>query len=822
MDIDSGVVMIDAKAAEGIPVDAEDACKEDVKRFWQFQNVLRAEHKNINRRREKHCRNPIAPAPMEREPSGKPLRPMYDTTGVSLSGGGIRSAAFCLGALQSLATRGLIGDIDYLSTVSGGGYIGSSVSGCMSEPIPAGAKNKDGTDKEFNDFPFAAPGEFEDTPAVGHLRDYSNYILPRGHSSFVQAVAVVLRGLTVNLIFILTATLFLSGLTVLAYPNQAALCGGSFVVQLFRALFGTVATPPGCGDVFANTLTLQAPFTFTIWLLALLGICLVVWAVVRSRLEAQSSDVRGVGVRIARWLITVLALCAFLDVQPLVIHEVFSHGNLPEAAKAAYKWVSLTLAPLAAVVTFFSDKLASFLKAAAAKPGTPAMLQRAAALAAVWMAALALPLILWAFYVWLSAAGIGGAFDTFGFSTAGLYLALSVALWLVTTLFTPNGNSLHQFYRDKLSKAFLFNPSWRKPQSQHRAFRKPDSSDLIPLDTKKLHDISPAHGGPYQLINAALNLQGSIAGNRRGRNADFFLFSAERIGSDVTGYVKTTGLEARDPHINLAAAMAISGAAVSSDMGSSSIAPLAPTLALLNVRLGYWMLNPRFVRTAMTFWKKAVSVLSGLFKTYLLSEMFGLLDETDPFVYLTDGGHIENLGLYALLNRHCKVIVAVDGEADPAMTFPALSTVQRYARIDLGIRIDTPWYDIATVSLAATKAAEGGTPIPVKNGPHCALGIIHYPNDEKGLLLYVKASVTGDEADYVLNYKQRNTAFPHESTGDQFFTEEQFECYRALGFHAIDGFLMNQQDFRWNSALGSAGDARKSFWAAMGKPAPEI
>lgn len=78
-------------------------------------------------------------------------------------------------------------------------------------------------------------------------------------------------------------------------------------------------------------------------------------------------------------------------------------------------------------------------------------------------------------------------------------------------------------------------------------------------------------------------------------------------------------------------------------------------------------------------------------------------------------------------------------------------------------------------------------------GPHCALGTIYYPrkagDDEKtstGLLLYIKSSFTGDENDYVVDYKRRNPRFPHESTADQLFSEEQFEAYRALGFHALD------------------------------------
>src|SRR5262249_11508801 len=59
-------------------------------------------------------------------------------------------------------------------------------------------------------------------------------------------------------------------------------------------------------------------------------------------------------------------------------------------------------------------------------------------------------------------------------------------------------------------------------------------------------------------------------------------------------------------------------------------------------------------------------------------------------------------------------------------------------------------------------------------------------NNNTGLLLYVKTTLTGDENDYVLDYKRRNFTFPHETTLDQFFGEEQFEAYRALGFHTVN------------------------------------
>ena len=76
---------------------------------------------------------------------------------------------------------------------------------------------------------------------------------------------------------------------------------------------------------------------------------------------------------------------------------------------------------------------------------------------------------------------------------------------------------------------------------------------------------------------------------------------------------------------------------------------------------------------------------------YLLAELLGRLSEERKSVYLTDGGHIENLGVYELLRRHCRVIIAVDAEADRELAFGSFNTLVRYARIDLGIEIDLPW-----------------------------------------------------------------------------------------------------------------------------------
>jgi hypothetical protein len=175
--------------------------------------------------------------------------------------------------------------------------------------------------------------------------------------------------------------------------------------------------------------------------------------------------------------------------------------------------------------------------------------------------------------------------------------------------------------------------------------------------------------------------------------------------------------------------------------------------------------------------------------------MFGKLNEYRRSVYLTDGGHIENLGIYELLRRRCKVIIAVDVEADPQMAFGAFNVLERYALIDLGVRIDLPWQQIADMTKATAKAINEKGNCEKHRGPHVGIGEISYPGDRKGILIYIKSSLTGDENDYVFHYKKRYSAFPHETTLDQLFSEEQFEAYRALGFHAAHGFFDRRDQF---------------------------
>ena len=153
------------------------------------------------------------------------------------------------------------------------------------------------------------------------------------------------------------------------------------------------------------------------------------------------------------------------------------------------------------------------------------------------------------------------------------------------------------------------------------------------------------------------------------------------------------------------------------------------------------------------------------------------MSENQAWLNLSDGGHIENLGIYELLRRRCKLIISVDGEADPAYTFQGLMTLVRHAQIDFGARIEVNLSDIRPDPKTGYSQA------------HTALCIIRYPDKSLGFMIYMKLSVTGNELEMIRRYRINHPDFPHQTTLDQFFDEEQFEVYRQLGAHVATGLF---------------------------------
>jgi len=189
-------------------------------------------------------------------------------------------------------------------------------------------------------------------------------------------------------------------------------------------------------------------------------------------------------------------------------------------------------------------------------------------------------------------------------------------------------------------------------------------------------------------------------------------------------------------------------------------------MTMFNVRLGWWLGNPR--REAAS---RMTSPRFGL--AALMSELLGTTDDETRFVNLSDGGHFDNMGLYELVRRRCRYILVCDAEQDPEYKFEGLGSVIRKCRIDFGALID--------IDTSALKPKAGKT----VSEKHCAVGDILYLDRSRGILVYIKSSLTGDEPEDLAQYRSAHGQFPHESTGDQWFTESQFESYRALGNHAI-------------------------------------
>ena len=331
-----------------------------------------------------------------------------------------------------------------------------------------------------------------------------------------------------------------------------------------------------------------------------------------------------------------------------------------------------------------------------------------------------------------------------------------IILLLIGMLININRNSLHYFYRDRLSKTYMI--KWSKEGI------KPNSSVL-------LKDIHQYCNGPYHLINTTLNVPHSQNSALNGRGADFFIFSKYYCGAESTGYRTTTSYDQGKTRV--ATAMAISGAAASPEMGKSTNPIMLILMTLLNTRLNLWMPNPnREHPQKFTFWPQ-----------YLLKELFRKGTENDALINLSDGGHHENLGIYPLLKRRCRVIIASDAGADPDFQMTDLANLQRKARIDLGINITIDLTDLRP-DLENNRYTQA----------HFVKGTIHYPDDEPGTLLYIKTTLTGEEPEDLLAYRRMHASFPDETTADPFFDEDQFESYRKLGELSGDAVFSKENE----------------------------
>ena len=330
-----------------------------------------------------------------------------------------------------------------------------------------------------------------------------------------------------------------------------------------------------------------------------------------------------------------------------------------------------------------------------------------------------------------------------------------------------NEFSLNAFYRNRLVRCYLGatrENTERNPQN----FTGFDDDDDVPLAFKAGDATRPLH-----IVNCALNLGGSTDLALHTRHSASFTLSPLYCGSAYEsldqqgvakelGFVPTSLFGHRDGGPTLGQAISVSGAAASPNMGYHTSSVIAFMLTLFNVRLGWWFPNPGKVEDG------AMSPHFSL--TYLGDELFGGASDRSKFVMVSDGGHFENLAAYELIRRQCRVIVISDGECDEKYTFGGLGTLIRMCEVDFQCHI--------TIHVDDLRPGTGGGEWSKRR---FAVGQIRYKDESTGILIYVKASMTGEEDTSVRQYKSSSPTFPHESTGDQFYREDQFESYRHLG-----------------------------------------
>ena len=820
-------------------------------------------------------------------------------TGLALSGGGIRSASYCLGVLQALAKHDKLRRFDYLSAVSGGSWIAASVSWFWSRHGRADVDEETGKKYRFtyglgnDDFPYNVKEKFSHRATgsplgvirlrgrdlTSWLRSRAKILTPGSGADLSVLLAMILRATIINLLVFVPISVFVM------WSLRSLLIVEGGKTALGKGVFAVL--PWIVGDSGAESVREMLPrgeviSVREVYIALLLSfVVITIGYAILSRMFVWFGDAdvsmdrrktssqqrfraRQAFNSLTGKLLTAIGMATVLASLPAVSRM------LPGATDAfgGYKEIGSMLA------SGVGGGLAYFGSTADRKAeGWQVSLRRLAA-------PLGSALLIYAalFLVYSLASSI--FMDSLEFTWRPGWLPVGGIIVVAALALIPNvnHNSLHRFYRDRLMEAFLPNPtlsqeetsfSDRFPFSQIQPIKLPVKKEKqeaegiygpgaviavepryikarrhfaryevdVDSDSQGAADGEPTahlnfnarlmksrlggfiravwrhedmdkeregnHAAPYLLINATLTTTSSKDRKLRTRGYSHFLFSSTFVGSDATGYVPTATYA--NDELTLATAIAISGAAVDPNTAATRARSLSFLMALLNVRTGYWGPNPNpkhqgVVQRQTPSWIRAIG-----------GEMLNLnVDETRPFIHLSDGGHSENLGIYELIRRRCKVIVGVDAGQDPDWEWSDLGRLVRQARVDFGV-------DIRPVqSPSNNSGGDSGNPlldIKPKESNEWSYDVadrawivfaVEYPEErdgkkkdgetKDGVLILLKTSMLkGVDDSAVHAYKLKEKTFPDQTTLNQFFTEEQFEAYRELGFQTASRMMADSE-----------------------------
>ena len=715
---------------------------------------------------------PRPPLPDTATPQGK--------MGACFSGGGIRSAAFNLGAIQELQASHELDKCDYTSAVSGGAYMA-----CAHAITTGWSADSTG----IRTVPAFAPGTVEEQ----YLRNRTTYLFP-GLIGFSYAMWRLVRGLAVNVGFIAIV------LFVLARPYGWAMetrldfeqcrvkpVESSTVIEVP----GQEECPPASDRVDATKRDVKFDaYSWAAWPVLVLGGLAVLLGLIdmltrprerpAARLEAWSFRLLGFAFAAA------VLLYVFPWLAAVLFRDTTFHGSSLDRLPAgtAFGGAISALVTMAAMLRRLGPKrptgetqsatgdrtgLASKVVTAVGKLGD-GMLR----LLMIVVGGIVGPVALAAGFLAIAMGGmIDGGFEP---DQLGTWLLVIAVFLLINGVGDANRWSLQPFYKRKLQTAFVLR---REGQDDGSVI-----AEEIPFNDPL--PITNLPRKPELVVCAAVNLTdyGLLP---PGRPVSTFTFSRTEVDGGVLPSVDSGVLATLlGPHyerdFTVPAAMAASGAAVSPVMGKMTKPAFRFLLALTNVRLGVWLPNPK----PLLAWaqRQPVDDFRGYpwlpRPTMLFHELLGFYRSTSRFVYVTDGGHYENLGLVELIRRGCEWIYCFDAAGDRIDRFSTVADAVSIARTELGVRIDIDPTEMAP--------PPGSQYNPVSH----VTGRIVYPGPEAkiGHIVFAKLGVTEDVPPDVKSWRETHPTFPTDGTADQLYTDQRFEAYRALGsvtaVHAIN------------------------------------
>lgn len=687
---------------------------------------------------------------------------------ITCSGGGIRSASFCLGALQLLRERELYDKASTVIGVSGGGYMAAAfhvLRRTCADPFSPGS------------------------PELARLRRQTRYLLSGGRAMFRAALSV-LFGLVVNLLLIGIM------LRAIAWVLGWFLADQKVIMSANSEIW--VDWRPNDSWFFVG---------LSLFLLAVSAVMFLIekvwdrWArmpdLVRTILTSIGNVALRYGVPVAVLLLGVPGGLYLLGKIP---GDSADQPSLPSALLALVDPTKQGVASFGALVVVLIGLGKSVWNGLAVEgKSAPGMRARLLAFGRTKLAPWAgsAIVVIAAVIVLLRWTG-GYAIDRGYQEDWKVALILAAIALAIKVLTDANRTSLHSFYRERLSRAFLVT--------------RQDNGAAVGLDYHLRLRYSdwakPIDGGPQLVIAGVANVEDPDFVPTQ-RDCVPFVFESDQIGIVGDRSLPDGGRRMTDDYereadvlkreVTVPAAMAISGAALSPLTGrvNGRTRPVRLLLAVLNARLGVWLPNPYWNNHAEPAFPDPQGVAAKVRRYVgsvidkpgpyrLLHEAVGSPSMYERRIYVTDGGHYDNLGLVEALRRRPAQVIVIDASNDPEDRFTALAEAIATARMDHGIDVDIdPAPMVRGTKPRADRAwAYGIATHPFEDGEEKAY---------KTEIFFVKAVVAGHLDWDLEQYAVEHADFPRRTTSDQFYDEWDFEAYRSLGYAVTESLTSHHR-----------------------------